>query len=200
MVSVKKKWKEVKRQRLLDAAVAVVSREGTVGLTMDNVAREAGVAKGTLYVYFKSKQELLKAAIEAIIQPNIEELIQILSAQDSPKTKLKAMTLRHLAYYEDHRDFFRVFVHDRMTYLARLKRYRSSRFQDFVDSVAHVIEEGIEEGRFRPIDAQKLAALLVECDIAMIHQRLLSDRPGSVSSDAALITDVFLHGIERPPQ
>jgi hypothetical protein len=90
-----------------------------------------------------------------------------------------------------------VFVHDRMTYLARMKRYRSSRFQDFIDSVARVIEEGIEAGDFRSIDSNKLAAILVECDIAMIHQRLLSDRPGAVSSDAELISDVFLHGIER---
>src|SRR5262249_58467626 len=105
--------------------------------------REAGVAKGTLYAYFKSKQELFKATIEATIQPIVEELIDILARKDSAKTKLKAMILRHLTYFEEHRSFFRVFVHDRMTYLARMKRYRSSRFQDFVESVAQVIEEGI---------------------------------------------------------
>jgi AcrR family transcriptional regulator len=192
-----KTWKSLKKQGLMDIVVKVLSREGLEGLTMDAVAEEAGVAKGTLYTYFKSKQDLIKEAIEVIVRPMIEELTSILESDLPPDERLKKMITRHLAYFETHRDFFRVFVHDRLSSQMRLKRYRSCHYQNFLKSTAVVLEEGIGKGMFRAMDPLKLAAILVEADIAVINQRLLSDRPGPAELDAALISDVFFRGIQR---
>jgi len=177
--------------------VQVLSREGLNGLTMDRVARDAGVAKGTIYTYFRSKQDLVKDAIEATIVPLIEMLNGILNSDLHPARKLKSMTLNHLLYFEEHRDFFGIFVHDRQAAYQRLKRYRSCHYQQFVETLAGVIQEGIEKKTFRNLDPHILAAMLIEADIAVIFQRLLSKRPGPVERDAALITDIFLHGIQR---
>src|SRR3990172_6168081 len=80
----RKSWKSLKRQALVEAVLHVFSVQGVDGLTMDNVAKEAGVAKGTLYAYFENKQELLKTAIEAVIAPLVEELGQLLNSDLSP--------------------------------------------------------------------------------------------------------------------
>lgn len=192
-----KGWKDLKRQGLLDIVVKVLSREGLDGLTMDAIAGEAGVAKGTIYSYFKNKQDLVKEAIEATVIPMVEGLTEILKSELPPDERLRTMTLRHLSYFEENRDFFRIFVHDRLAAQQRMKRYRSSRYHDFLQTAAAVIEEGIKLGLFRPIDSFKTAAMMVEADIAVIHQRLLSNQPGPVEVDAALISDVFLHGIQR---
>jgi AcrR family transcriptional regulator len=194
---VNKVWKELKKESLMKIVVQVLSREGLNDLTMDTVAREAGVAKGTLYTYFRNKQDLVREAIDISIAPMLEELNGILKSKLSPDQKLRKMTLRHLAYFEAHRDFFSIFVHDRHNEQRRLKRYRSHHYQDFLERVASVIRDGIRAKIFRDIDAKKIAAMLVESNISIIFQRLLSDHPDPVERDAALITDVFLNGIQR---
>lgn len=193
----KKVWKDIKKQGLMDVVVKVLSREGLDGVTMDAVALEAGVAKGTIYSYFKNKQELVKAAIDATILPMHEELFEILKSDSPPDQRLREMSFRHLIYFENHRDFFRIFVHDRFASQRRLKRYRSGRYHRFLEATAAVVEEGIRLGFFRDMDALKTAAMIVEADIAIINQRLLSEKPGPVERDAALVSDVFLHGIQR---
>lgn len=193
----KKVWKDIKKQGLMDVAVKVLSREGLEGITMEAVALEAGVAKGTLYVYFKNKQELIKEAIDATILPMHEELLEILQSDSQPDQRLREMIFRHLAYFEKNRDFFRIFVHDRFASQRRLKRYQNGRYHRFLEATAAVIGEGIRLGFFRELDALKAAAMLVEADIAIINQRLLSEQPAPVEKDAALVSDVFLHGIQR---
>ena len=194
----KKAWKDLKKETLMKIVVGVLSREGLHDTTMDIVAREAGVAKGTLYTYFRNKEDLVKEAIDTTIAPMLEELTAILKSKLPPDQKLIQMTSRHLSYFEEHRDFFSIFVHDRSREQRRLKRYRSCQYQDFVDAVALVIRDGIEKKIFRDLDHRKIAAMLIESNISVIFQRLfLSDQSVPVESDASLITDVFLHGIQR---
>lgn len=195
----KNAWKNVKKNGLMSAAVRVLSREGASALTMDDVAMEAGVAKGTLYVYFKNKQDLLKELVETAIAPMVDELTAILESNDSPKDRLILMTQRHLSYFDEHRDFFRIFVHDRMTSIQRMKRYRNNRYQTFVNAIAKVLQTGIEHGEFRSLDPYKVASIWTESNIAMIHLRLLSENPGTSESDAALICEVLLRGISSEP-
>jgi AcrR family transcriptional regulator len=192
-----KTWKALKKESLMKIVVQLLSREGLNGLTMDAIAREAGVAKGTIYTYFRNKQDLVKEAIEATILPMIEMLNDILKSELSPDRKLTSLTLNHLLYYEQHRDFFGIFVHDRQAASQRLKRYRSCHYQQFLESVASVIQDGIDKQIFRNRDPNKLAAMLIEADIAIIFQRLLSEQSGPVEEDASLITETFLHGIQR---
>ena len=192
-----KTWKALKKESLMKIVVQVLSREGLNGLTMDTVAKEAGVAKGTLYTYFRNKQDLVKEAIEATIVPMMQTLNEILVSDLPPDRKLTSMTLNHLLYFEQHRDFFGIFVHDRQAASQRLKRYRSCHYQQFLERVADVLQDGIDQHIFRKFDPSKLAAMLIEADIAIIFQRLLSEQSCPVEEDAALITDIFLHGIQR---
>jgi AcrR family transcriptional regulator len=194
----KNAWKDLKKETLMKIVVQVLSREGLHDTTMDIVAREAGVAKGTLYTYFRNKEDLVREAIEATIAPMLEELTTILKGESRPDKKLNLMILRHLSYFEKHRDFFSIFVNDRSHEQRRMKRYRSCQYQDFIETVAMVIRDGIQMKIFREVDQRKVAAMLVESSISVIYQRLfLSDQTLPVERDAELIHDVFLKGIQR---
>jgi AcrR family transcriptional regulator len=188
-------WRSQKKKGLLDAVVGVLAREGIEGLTMDNVALEAGVAKGTLYAYFNSKRNLLRAAIEASIAPLVEDLRAILTSNLPPDEKLRSMTHHHLSYFDENRSFFQILLYDRTAAQERLKRYRSFRYHDLLEAVGGVIQNGIKQGLFRPIDPLKTAAMLIESNIAIINQRLLCENPEPVQEDSRLLTDTFLFGI-----
>ena len=178
--------------------VQVLSREGLHDTTMDVVAKEAGVAKGTLYAYFRNKEDLVREAIDITIAPMLEELTSILKSNLAPDLKLMQMTNSHLSYFEQHRDFFSIFVNDRNREQRRIKRYKSCQYQDLVEDVAKVIRQGIDAKIFQDVDHRKVAAMLLESSISVIFQRLFySDKLVPVEQDAALITDVFLNGIQR---
>lgn len=190
-----KSWKNLKKQALLEAVLHVFSEKGVNGLTMDNVALQAGVAKGTLYAYFENKQDLLKTAIEAGISPLVQELTELLESNLSPVEKLSRLTLRHLTYCDEHRNFFRILVYDRQASQERMRRYKSGLYQDFLRTIARVVADGIKDGSLRPANPSHVACMLIESNIAVIHQRLQSENPSPVEEDARFITETFLYGI-----
>lgn len=175
--------------------MSIISRDGTSGLTMERVAAEAGVAKGTLYVYYKNKKELLESAKEASMKPMREELFAILDGSLPPDQKIHRFIERHLGYLDTNRDFFRVLLWDRQMVEAHLKRHQSERYRSYVDRIARVLQEGTRLGLFRPLDSVKVSAMLVEADMAMIAQRLWSENPAAVEEDAELLFDMFTRGI-----
>ena len=191
----KNQWESFCKKGIQDAVVRVLSADGAKGLTMERVAREAGVAKGTLYVYFKDKKQLLQSVKEESMAPMRRELFGILDGDLPPVEKLRRFVLRHLSYFDEHREFFRVLLWERQIAETNLRRQQSDPFRTYVVKIAAVLREGARAKILRPLDPVKVAAVLIEADIAMIAQRLLMDSPGSVEEDARMLTDVILNGL-----
>lgn len=190
-------WEELARQGILDAVVRVLGHDGLQGLTMARVALEAGVAKGTLYNYFPSKRELVKATIETCIGPLVRELNSVLDMETSPDEKLEKLIHTHLGYFDRRRELFRVLMYDRQFAQARWKRYGTSRYRKLLRKVAAVLREGSRTGLFKDLDFFKVAAMLVEADIAVIHERLACENPCPLEDDVRMVSQVFLGGIRR---
>lgn len=199
MVDKKHKRKKIletfTKQDILEAVIRVLTRHDIQGLTMDRIAREAGVAKGTLYVYFKNKKEIIESAVEASLAPLLEGLSNLLDSDLPPDKKLERFTFCHLSYFNKHRDFFRVLLYDRGRAHVRRSRYQTSRYWTFVEKIAKVIDDGIQSGLFHALDSSKIAAMLIEANIAVVVQRLSRKNSEHIEDDAGLITQVFLHGI-----
>lgn len=177
--------------------MSIISRDGASGLTMERVAAEAGVAKGTLYVYYKNKKELLESVKEASMRPMREELFAILDGSLPPGQKVRCFIERHLGYLDANRDFFRVLLWDRQIAEEHLRRHRSERYQSYVDRISRVLREGMRLDLFRTLDPVKVAAMLIEADMAMIAQRLSIEAPGPVEQDAEFLFDMFTRGISK---
>ncbi len=76
-------------------------------------------------------------------------------------------------------------------------RYRSDRYRRLVTVTSQAIAEGVESGLFRVVDPHKVAAMFVDSMIAVMNQRLLSDKPAVVEDDAELIAALFNQGLEK---
>jgi AcrR family transcriptional regulator len=175
-------------------------REGAAGLTMEEVAAEAGMAKATLYAYFHDKRQLLDWVKEESFAPLREQSAVLLHGVAPPDEKLRQLVLLHLSYFEANADHFRVLLWDLQTSLADLKRYRSrSRFRLYIEWVTEVLRAGIEAGIFRPLDAEKTAALIVDAIVALNRQRLTSEHAGPAAADAQILIEMLLHGLAMPP-
>ncbi len=189
------RWEQLTRDAIHDGVLRVLTQKGDAGLTMENVAAEAGVAKGTLYTYFKDKSDLLESVKESSLEPLRKELLALLEGPLPPHERLNRLVERHLGYFDEHREFYRVLLWQRQSAKSRLKRQRSDPYRVMVDKIADCIRDGIGEHLFKPLDATKVAAMLMEANIAMIGQRLWEEKPGPLEEDARLIIELFLHGL-----
>jgi AcrR family transcriptional regulator len=172
-------------------------REGLKSVTMERVAQEVGIAKGTVYLHYHDKQELLDSVKDAALEPMIEEMDQILRGDGPPERKLHDYSLRYLTYFEERRDLFRVLLYEREVTRVWGSRYQSDRYRRLAEGAARVIRDGMKKEIFRDVDAHAAAALFVESNMAMMNQRMLSTHPNPVEEDAELVSSIFIRGLKR---
>ncbi|HUU28151.1 MAG TPA: TetR/AcrR family transcriptional regulator [archaeon] len=183
------------KQHIENAVARIITRDGVLRLTMDKIAEEAGVAKGTLYLHFETKNQLLQATMDSCFERLTENLFEILDSDLAPDVRLKQMINRHMSFFDENRDFFRVLLYERNLAQTKKPRHGSSRYQAFVEKIAEVVKQGIRSGHFRPVDSAKVAAMIAETTIALIRLRLICSNPDPVEKDTCLLSSFILRGI-----
>lgn len=151
-----------KRLRIIQAAASIFSRDGLEKARVEDIAKLAGIGKGTIYLYFPSKEAILEEGIKYFAVKRIDELKILLSKYKSPLDKLT--TLLNLSIKISQKDpeiFF-------MNYAALLSTHRDLRqravsefFTRFVELVRDILDEGIVKGSFRKLDSKVVALSIV---------------------------------------
>src|ERR1051326_580700 len=188
-------WQEFKRQSIQEAVIRLMCREGLKSVTMERVAHEVGIAKGTVYLHFSDKETLLESVKDASLDPLMERIDEVYRGDAPPDRKLRVYSQRYLTYFDERRDLFRILLYEREVTRSSGSRFRGNRYRRLVTETARVIKEGVKQGVFREVDPQKTAAMFVEANFAMLNQRLLTEKPSLVEDDANLLADVFLRGL-----
>ena len=185
---------EMTRKLILDAGLRTLLEQGIEGFTMDRVALDAGVAKGTLYLHFKDKEELLMATIEKGFEPFFSMAETILDSEQIPVKKLEVFTLEGFRFFERQRQLFNIVLRTK-----ELKKRHAMKddalYWNLVSKIALVLDDGIHEGVFKPIDSIKVAGMFLDAQGALILQHLAGKSSGSAKKNVHLVMDVFLNGI-----
>jgi len=185
------------KKDILKAAIDIIATKGVQNLTMDRVAAEAGVAKGTLYTHFENKKQIFEAAIQESFQPLLEELSSIFESSATPDKMLENIIRSHLEFFNRQKKFLRVLLHSRNAAHDGRNRYQSSEYKEMITKISAILEEGIAQGLFRPVDSTKMAAIFIEAIVAVTIQRLFSNATTLIEDDVALINGIMMRGIER---
>src|SRR5207249_9454055 len=106
-----------------DAVIQLMCREGLGPVTMERVAQEVGIAKGTVYLHYRDKQTLLEAVKDSALTPLMERLDQLFDSDLDPLRKLEAYSLRYLGYFDERRDLFRILIYEREVTRASGQRF-----------------------------------------------------------------------------
>ena len=140
---------EFRHSEILHAASRVFARSGFESTTVEAVAAEAGGAKGTLYLYFKSKEDIYLAAVQGQLEGLDQLTRQRVAATANCGEKLRTFIATRLAYLDDHRDFFKIyqfefsymFLHPTRANAAFAEYYRRQ-----VTFLTAILEDGISCG------------------------------------------------------
>ncbi len=147
-----------KRDRILQAAVKVFARSGFHATRVSEVAKAAGVADGTIYLYFKSKEELLVSLFE----DRVEKLLAFMR-DDLPKTpsapvRLRAVIDMQLGLLEGERELAEVITIILRQSTRLMKEFAAPRFVAYLDAIAKIVIEGQAAGDFRKDVSPHVAA------------------------------------------
>src|SRR3954463_12661738 len=116
-------WQDLKRESIQQAVIRLMCREGLKSVTMERVAQEVGIAKGTVYLHFPDKHSLLESVKDASLEPLMEKIDEIYRGDAAPDRKLRAYSQRYLNYFDERRDLFRILLYER-----EMPRVSGSRF------------------------------------------------------------------------
>jgi len=191
----KRLFDQITRKAIQEAVVNLVARTGTRKVTMDQVAAEAGLSKGCLYIHFRSKKELLESVKTARFKPLVDQLQEILNGSLTPNQKIESIVHRLFSYFDENRGLFRFLLEEREIAQSQVIRQKNSRYRNFVERIANVLDDGVASGLFRHMDSKKVASIFIEAMIAMTARRLLEETPGPLDEDARLLIQVLFRGI-----
>lgn len=191
---------EFRIQSIQQATMRVIARKGMAAATMQEIADEAGVAKGTIYLYFRDRDELVEKTFETAITELNKRVDAELSGDGPFGTRLRSMITAAIEFFNEHREFFRLYASLRIPEGTPQQQRRQQRncqpqYQNRIDRFAAVLEQGMERGEIRRANARRLALFLVEGINAVVIDRLLAETAPPEAEDVELLASVILDGI-----
>jgi AcrR family transcriptional regulator len=151
-------------REILAAARGIMARRGLESLTMEEIATAAGVAKGTVYLYFQSKDELIQALITQVGEDMLADIEAIVEAPGTPPEKVQRVASLLMDYLMRERSLFPAYARDLLRQGRGAPRGYWTRLQEmeekFVTLVTRLFAEGIEAGLFIPANPRLLTFML----------------------------------------
>ena len=184
-----------KRRRILEAAVHVFARKGYFAARVSDIARKAGVADGTIYLYFRNKEDVLVRLFDQVMSEHVEEARAAVRALPSAAERLLAIAERHLTVLGENRDLAAIFQVELRQSTRFMERFTASWLHDYFELLDEVIEEGQRDGTLRSDVSRKLAAkVLFGALDETVTSWLLSEKRYPLRDSAAPVVDLFLRG------
>jgi AcrR family transcriptional regulator len=189
---------EFRRSGILRAARKVFARHGYDGATMDDVAEACSIAKGTLYLYFKSKRQIYLGVLKEDLGSLREATSQAIGQATTAEARIRAFVTARFAFCEKHRDFFRIYNSDVSAIFISVHPTQKDLREFYLEQanmLAGIIREGVRSGELREVPAEAAAFAIYDMTRASIARRVLGLTNGE--GDADTLINLILRGIAR---
>lgn len=192
--------KEAVRDAILDATDRLLARFGYRKMTVEDIATEAGIGKGTIYLHFSSKEEVVLSHIDRIVDRlKQQHLVVIARSEITAPERIRQMLLARVLFRFDSIQHYTQSLNDllaalRPALLARRAKY----FEEEAQIFASVLAEGRVSGEFEFEDELATARALLEATNGLLPYSLSTNELGEreeVSRRASAIADLLLQGL-----
>jgi TetR/AcrR family transcriptional regulator, fatty acid metabolism regulator protein len=187
-----------KRDLILRAATKVFAQNGYFQSQVADVARVAGVAAGTVYLYFKSKDDLLVSIFERSMNEVLAEGRAAIAGISDPATRLGKLAHLHLGRLGRDRDLAVVFQIELRQSVKFMERFSETFLQDYFKLIRQAIADGQQSGAFRKdISATTATKIFFGALDEMATNWVLSRRKYDLNAEADAVVDLFINGVKR---
>jgi TetR/AcrR family fatty acid metabolism transcriptional regulator len=187
-----------KYQRILDAALAVFAEKGFFVSRVSDIADRANVADGTVYLYFKNKDEILASAINTAFDGFMSRARTELEKLSSPTERLRRLAYLHLEALGSNRNLAVVFQMELRQSTRSLSEFSHKHLVEYFTLVREAVVEGKATGEFRQEMPEKIVANCFFGAIdEMVTSWVLSEKDYPLANAADPLIDILLNGM-RP--
>jgi len=191
-----------KHQKIIDAAVRVFAEKGFFSSRISDIAKQAGVADGTIYLYFNNKYDILISLFEEEIGKIILEVKHLLDQEEDPRRMLEIFIAQHLEMVRKKKSLAEVLQMELRQSNKFMREYRNTKFIEYINIISAIIHKGQDMGVFRSevkagIAKRAIFGAIDECARLWV---LDPDSEYDVKETAAQVSHIFLAGLGRKEQ
>lgn len=188
-----------KREQLLDAGRAVFSELGFHSATVDQIADRAGVGKGTVYLYFRSKQELYFAIVEHDLEELYAETVQQMGKAETAFDRIRAYMRVRCEFAESRHDFLRLLAAESGTVISGNESFKHLIGVAYPERsrllLKNVLHDAISRGEMRDLQVDAAARLLYDLSFGMVRRRLTTNPNPNMEDELNMVLEVLRNGM-----
>ena len=193
-----KKKNTEKYYRIIQAATKMFARKGFYKTRISEIAMEAQVADGTVYIYFDNKDDILISLFEEQMKVVIDNMVGQISKEGDPVKKLERFALTHLQLIEQNPNMAEIIQVEVRQSSKFMKEYKNEKFAQYLDLIGEIVREGQESGVFKKdvIPGVAKRAFFGALDEMSRFWVLSSRKQYDIKTAAKQISEYFLNGIQ----
>jgi len=185
-----------KPQQIIDAAIRVFARTGYFNSRVSDIAREAGIASGTIYLYFKTKDEILVTLFREKMAAWVEHVRGQIAGEPDPVAKLRRLVALHFSVLEANPDLAEVVQVELRQGQKFFRGASAHEVSSYFALIGGVLEEGIARGQIRADVPVKLATKMLFGAMDQVATSwVLGKRAYRLSDAAEPVAAIFLQGV-----
>ncbi|MBC7188729.1 TetR/AcrR family transcriptional regulator [Candidatus Aerophobetes bacterium] len=198
--TLKEKKKADHKDKILKAGEKLFASKGFHLTTLEEIARKAKLAKGTIYLHFANKKDLFVSVIERKLDILLEKIRKGAEQEDLPVAKIKKITRVHLEFLEKNRSFFQILQSLSPDFKKEMEKELAERVIKknalYLDLLQKLIQQAIKEKQIKPLNPRKLAVILVGIIHSLTINWISEGEKESLSKDHEIAWEVFWSGVK----
>ena len=191
---------EWRQDEILQAACRIFARLGYSATNVEDIAKEAGMAKGTVYLYFKSKEEIFAAVLARDVESLTDRTIEGMSAVETFADRLTVFLNLRVAYLQHNQDFLRVYFEEFGSRCSRsplMSEVIDKLFWRSVEFMRHCLEQAIARNEIRPIPVEPAAFAIFDLAKGFAERHLRGWAHLTLEEDVAFTHSLILNGLQK---
>jgi AcrR family transcriptional regulator len=190
---------EFRRRSIIEAAGRVFGERGFEQATVEAIAEAAAVAKGTVYLYYSSKQAIYEATFAAGMAELERLMLERVEQAATAREAIQAFVVVRAQYFQQHPDFFRIYVAEFARQVAAAGTLRGVSQQALdrqTRALKKVIARAVASGEIRPVDPEAAALAVFDMSKGLVARHLLIGSKSSAQRDIEFLTDLIWTGLK----
>jgi len=188
--------KAKREKQILSASMRIFSKYGYQNTDVEKIADLAGLGKGTVYRYFKSKQNLFLSTLEWGLVSLRSEISRAIDRADDYLERVQLALSTYLSFFEKNRDFYRVLIQERVWAEVESSGWRwKEKHLSHIDHLEKILSEGMNKGYFKRVNPKSCAYALWGLTNYLLYKWLISERKYPIKKELSVIQKTFFEGI-----
>jgi TetR/AcrR family fatty acid metabolism transcriptional regulator len=192
-----KKWNpNARRKEILDCAVKVLNKKVYYKCPVDEIARYAGIAKGTIYLYFKNKEELYSSVVFNLVDKFISVIDEV-NKLDITATKQLSLLLNKMSEFLGENKHLFLSIREESNHpKGKIHEQMQSRFHKITESISRIVDRGIKNKEFKNYSPQIVASVILSITTIFAHKAICEDGAQGLT-DSDVIFKILMNGLAK---